>query len=259
MAYEDFTTYTEYDTPNRLSKTASRVTFTGLQLNDEVYISDDKGANHFGNFEHLFTIKITSSDASDTNMTIWTVSDTLDTFSALWVANANAIVCNIYSDSGNLALGIRDCNNYNGDWMSPIPTVGTVYYCTAKRDGSTGTIKIYSDATRTTLIDTVTITVNTALLRYIIPVSSYENASTNVISGYHEYLDLQEDVDVSAGIKLWDGSADIELVKDDTSPVKIETPGGTIGVKLVATGDGDASAIRIRVDGATTKAFKKKT
>lgn len=255
MVFEDFTTYLEHDVPNRLSETVTRVTFTNLQLNDDVYISDDKGANHFGNFEHLFTIRITASDASDTNMTIWTVSDTLDTFSALWSANDNAIVCDIYSDSGNLALSIRDCNNHNGDWMVPIPTVGTTYYCTAKRDGSTGTIKIYSDAGRTVLIDTVTITVNTALLRYIIPVSSYEDASTNKISGYHENLDLQEGVaDVSAGIKY----QGVELARDDTSPVKIETPGGTIGVKVVATNDPDASAIRVRVDGATTKSFKKK-
>jgi len=67
------------------------------------------------------------------------------------------------------------------------------------------------------------------------------------------------DVDVSAGIKVWDGTADIELVKDNTSPVKVFDGTDVIGVKLVATDDGDASAIRIRLDGSTTKAFKKKT
>lgn len=65
-----------------------------------------------------------------------------------------------------------------------------------------------------------------------------------------------QSVATSSDIFIWDGSANVELQRDDTSPVQMYNGTEIIGLKLGATGDANASAIHV-YDGTTIKAILK--
>jgi len=263
MAYEDFTTYVEFEeATNWFSVAANKIDGTAVDIDEHSYIYKDFGVNHFGDFtKHDMKVQFTSNPAGslgrlvmlgqsnvvdnmshDTDDCFYVHMDWRDSVSKTRFALFAAIA------------GVRTNDSWDG------ASLATPYYIRMSRSGTTVTLKIYTDSARTALVATLTITCKNENYRYIYAISSTDSSETPyTATGFVENLDLYEiSGDVSAGIKVWDGTADIELVKDDTSPVKIETPGGTIGVKLVAIADGDASAIRF-FDGVTTKAFKKKT
>ena len=62
--------------------------------------------------------------------------------------------------------------------------------------------------------------------------------------------------DVGSDVYYYDGSAIHELVKDDTSPVKLFNGTVTVGIKIVAVDDANASPIHV-FDGTNIKALKK--
>lgn len=259
MALEDFTTYVETDPGGKFTVAANTVTVAGVTRVHEYHIEDDKGAGHFTDYEHLVQIKMTSG-AAYSSCAAQYVTNVANTREEMKAAN-HGIVVYMYLTSTNVPkIYIMNYTNDNSDYYTGVNN--TDYWLTIKRVNATttATVKIYSDALRTVLVDTLTIESDTTAYSKVGVCCNEEKLSgTQAWSGYVKDLDLQEvEPDVSAGIKIWDGAADIELVEDNTSPVKIETPGGTIGVKLVATGHADASAIRI-FDGVATKAFKKKT
>ena len=192
MVYEDFTTYTKVEPDSIFTITASRVTCVDLDRDIDAYVYDDKEAGHFGDFEHKFTTFGDESEcAQGSVMMAWILANAvgtgknLDPQISFWL--------------NKLETGFRYTLRQNdGGWTYQNwddTTVGDqTRYITIKRDGTTLTAKIYSDAERTDLLHTLTLTVVTTTFRYIYVPSSYNANNPNMdFDGYIENLDLQEE------------------------------------------------------------------
>jgi len=93
----------------------------------------------------------------------------------------------------NIGVGNRQSSIYS-------ITVGTTYYLKIVRDESVGTYGtlycyIYSDSARTTLLDTLTLTLSTAKydFRYLYALASYNAGTAHEHSGYVENLSISDD------------------------------------------------------------------
>ena len=194
MALEDYTSYTEVDVG------ANRITFTGTdhinhrsQRNETTYLYDDKGAAHFGNFEHLVDAETDFEDAYSHGVP-WEVANALGDIRTLRDASEKLIYSSFYRDgSSNLVLRLENFDGANGTLDAYTCLANTRYYLTIERSGTTGTIKIYSDSARTTLLDTLTLTVENDTFRYIYACSSLNTAqASRDMDVIMENLDLQE-------------------------------------------------------------------
>jgi len=210
-AYEDFTTYTEVDPNTKVTVTATRVTLSQLIRNEATYVCADKGAGHFGNFEHLIDVYITDVEAGDGSSrsagAIWSLSNTVGTVSDM----ESGDILDIYisqigstDDQFNLRMvqltgGVVDGSDISGNYNA-----GTALYLTIDRTGTTVTCKIYTDASRTTLDDTLTFSGSSTTYRYLEVGVSIEATSdpNDYVTFYVENLDLQEEESVENSVTL---------------------------------------------------------
>jgi len=253
MVFEDFTTFTEVDAAGSINVAPQQIDYLPVDRNFTSYVWRDDDPGHYGNYLHYIDCMESSGHVSVAlgMLHVWGVSNTLGGF-VTWTTGQTVYLYMNAVDAVKIA--ILDSGNSNTDnWCCA--DIDQRYYLSMERNGTLCTCKTYGDAAHTDLLRTITITGQSTTFRYL-----YAGGSRNTghggrdFYGYVYNLNLNEG---STGIKIWDGTADIELTEDDTSPVKIRTPSATIGVRLVGTGHADASAIRI-FDGAATKAFKKK-
>ena len=201
---ENYTTYTEVDPDSDMTVTASRITFTnhvGFGGGGDSRVYDDKGAGFFnGNFTHLMTSRITSA-AANSWPALWVVADDLDNWNDFPGNPSDVLMSRYYYDGSNINLDIREIDGgstYNDNWGSGV--LNTIYYSKIVRDetiGTYGTIfhYIYSDAARTTLVTTLSVTLHTSKkdFRYIYGFCSAAS-STGTISGYIETLVLTQGI-----------------------------------------------------------------
>ena len=197
MTVEDFTTYFEND--GDIEKTENTVTFTTMRRDADAYVYKDFGAGHFGDFEHLFTFRLTAGEAGDISDRNWgdihTLSDGIgsvadndnDTFGVSLIQNQgiNDKVYFLLKQKENTVLVDSD--------KSALYDAGSSLYMTIKRAGTVGTLKIYSDSARTNLLETLTITCNTTTYRYLHVIRSgkWVEDPADHISGFVRNLDLQ--------------------------------------------------------------------
>ncbi|VAV82522.1 hypothetical protein MNBD_DELTA01-1618 [hydrothermal vent metagenome] len=195
MATEDLSTYTEVDPSGDLTVTSSKCTADTMASNIDVYLRDDKGASHFGDFEHLVTAEFTSNNGTTWPLnSYWALTSSASVVSQqdMITANEGLISYHIHVGGGTIQTVIKDFANGNYDiWTGA--SFATPYYMTIERSGTAMTCKIYSDSGRTTLVDTLSLTCGTQSYRYIFAIQGH--GSTEIgrsYSGYVESLDLQE-------------------------------------------------------------------
>jgi len=190
LAYEDYTTYDEVDPDSDITVAASQLTITSIPKVVVAHLTDDKGVNHFGDFEHLVNIKPITFDNSS-GVIVWGISDTYFTLSAMRTADEGINVLVFQSTPGVKSINLEDSTNDNTDgfeeWVND-----TFYYLTINRASTTTTSKIYSDSDRTDLLDTLSITSTDAAYRRIIACASFEYAGTTSATINIYNLDLQE-------------------------------------------------------------------
>lgn len=207
MANQDFTTYTETDPNGRITVSSSRITWAGLTRNEDAYVYDDKGVNHFdGDFEHLLTFFQDTGWDNNAVVVTWAIANDIDDYKglidnlkdSLTLYNQPSVVVN------RLNLVELDGGTTYTDQFSVSRTATWLLYLKIKRDesvGSFGQIQcfIYSDSGRTNLLDTLSLTLHTSKkdFRYIYGVQSFNTASALAGNGYTENLDLQEPVNVT--------------------------------------------------------------
>lgn len=185
---EDLTTYTLVGI---LGVTASKV--SGNFYGDaDRYLYKDFGTDHFDKIDLKFAGSISDSDPYGyagrmymgfTNV----VGDASD-----WGAGASIKIR--FLRSGPYGEGNYYLEMYNGpeyfDYDFCLISPGTVYYFTLTRAAGSGgaTLKIYTDAARTTLFDTLTISgLGTTKWRYFYAASGYYVNDGNVVAyGYYE-------------------------------------------------------------------------
>lgn len=188
MATEDFTTYTEVDPGEDLTVIATKITATNAIKNQEWYVTKDKEADHFGDFEHLEKVNTTASDDYG-SLGFWGLSNGSNTMGDMFTNNEGLMW--MFSHGVPPHIYLQDASNDNYDSFAC--SYSTDYYCTIKRAVTAGTVKIYSDAERTNLLDTVAITTSELKYRWIYGCISYNSGEIAAqVSGYTENLDLQE-------------------------------------------------------------------
>jgi len=191
---EDFTAYTELDPNSRFAIAASQIDADGLTRNEDAYVYADKGAGHFATpFEH--DVAVTPQATDDTAVGVfWAVSNVVDDARYWYVNNSQAISAWLYRSSSLYTIRLRqhepsaETDSY-GNY-----THATPYYCTAERTADTTMVlRIYSDASRTTLLDTLAVGVPSGrAYRYVFGANSYNSGDADAISFDVANLDLHE-------------------------------------------------------------------
>ena len=218
---QDFTTYTETDPNSHISKTASTITFTNLPRNEDAYVYKDFGSSYFTDFTIDSTIGLTAGDDSCVIM-VTTVTNSIDDARGIELASGYYLSIYMYKSGTTLGLILRECDAgtaYNSSTYSG--TIGTTYYLRLERAGTAGTLKIYSDAARSSLLTTLSLTLHTTTaFRYLYGVQTYNSGHTNkgtgtvsniAINSYSGDARLAQTFTASTN-NLWTASANVRIV-----------------------------------------------
>ncbi|MCH7662563.1 MAG: hypothetical protein IH859_01670 [Chloroflexi bacterium] len=155
MAIEDFTTYTEVDTSSRLTVTASKITGVNVDRDITAYVYDDKGVDNFNGLNIEFEIQVESaSQAASWGGCGLTVS-VVD-------SNVNWLNTDVFVRLRETSGSVFTLSLLRGDFDAEdnfTAASGTTYYCILLRTAGSDTItlEIYSDSSRTTLLDTLSV------------------------------------------------------------------------------------------------------
>ena len=201
MALEDFTTYTEDDTPAVVTVTANKVAVASMAREDASWVYDDKGASHFGaTFEHDF--EFVGGAAGLIEQGTWAVSNLITGGTSDWDVNnrqALGLVWRGNGDEGRLK-GYED-NDEDETINGSLPDDSTRRYLTVERTSETSaTCSVYSDSGRSTLVDSVTVAVTSGRrFQYVFALVPQNNATGRTSSWDVENLDLKE---AAAGLSI---------------------------------------------------------
>lgn len=207
MATEDFTTYTENDPSSQITiDSATQISITALDRNSEGYVYDNKGAAHFGgDFNHKIDFNLTSGAVSGW-VFVWALTNAVDDIKGIFDASGSCFSSRVSLLTGTASILLIELDggtNYSD--VAYTVTAGTDYYVVVDRDESIGSYgqlrqRIYSDAERTTLLNTQTVSLHTSKkdFQYIFPVNSWNSGdSSSTLTGTISNLDLQEDAVVT--------------------------------------------------------------
>ncbi len=179
---EDLSTYSEVDPNSHISATSSRMTGTNINRNETAYAYYDKGADYFDALDIDFDIKATNLDSNDI-LGVFGISNTLNHTGAFGKSDIKVI---FYKPSGG-SMGLYIIANTSDNMTI---SLDTIYYCTLERSAGSANVslKVYSDAARTTLLDTLAVTLETASTkhRYIFGISSQYTNNNYAANGYVE-------------------------------------------------------------------------
>lgn len=176
--YENFNTYTDVEPDDRIQKTSTHIDAYLIQ-SENSYVYKDFGLNYFGDFEH--SIDIRQVDDSPTNWFTgfsWGMANVIEP-----IKNGEDTKTKIavgFYQSGSSGLWKVTLNElYNGTWYvdagSNCP-INTWRYLRIEKHGTLFTCKIYSDLTRTNLIETLKLSLHTDHeFRYLYAVSTRNN------------------------------------------------------------------------------------
>jgi len=175
---EDFTTYTEVDSNDHIAVTANHIDFDAY-ANEDAYLYDDKGVDYFGDFEHRIDIKPVSYSDNDIQVNVMLLSNDIDDAYGLHFYNKTFIAITVYRIDTGFGNRISLEENYNftlhKDYCAA--SFGTWYYLTVNKAGTDLSCKIYSDSARTTLLDTLNLTLHADHhFRYIFPATTWNFA-----------------------------------------------------------------------------------
>lgn len=192
---EDFTTYEEHDPTGKITVDASRITWASLNKVDEGYVVEDMGSGHFGDFVHRFEVRLTST-VSYSEVGLWCVSNSKYSPWLIRFSQAIYVLWEHRDGYNRLRLDYKDGANPADDHTGPgVVQKNETYYLTVERSGGSVTCKIFSDAERTVLVDTLSITmfVPERTYRYLFGFAGFDADATNYpTSGYVENLLLVE-------------------------------------------------------------------
>lgn len=188
----DYTICTVVDPNGRFAITENGIVVTGLARNEDAYACWDFGADYFKHdFEHDFKVKLTGHSGAG-SFYPWSLINVLDDLKGITDASGDWLTVSCYCSGGVYQIYCLECDGGTiyGDGDYFVAAVDTQYYCTIKRDETVGTfgtlyLYIYTDASRSTLVDTLTVTLHTSKkdFRYLCPIQCWHSGSTATISG----------------------------------------------------------------------------
>ena len=161
----DYTTFTKNDPNSHLGIVGTDHLDFDAYRNEDCYLYKDYGVDYFGDFDnHKVDIWLSRTSDSGSQGTVWMLSDDIDDVKGLKDANKDYIrVYVVYSDKLNQRIWLEEC--YNGvTYVDDYFTDTFDYnwrYITIEKSGTSLICKIYSDSARTTLLDTLSLTLHT--------------------------------------------------------------------------------------------------
>lgn len=249
MSLQNYTTYTETDPNSRYTVTSTKIDVAGLDRSEDAHVYKDFGAGAFsGDFEHKVTVYVNSSSQTSSVARAWMLTNAVDDVNGLRGAAENYIEAYISKASGAIAtVTIAEYYSTNAIDTSINLSLDTPYYLTIVRDEAVGTYGtlycyIYSDSGRTTLVDTLTLTLRAAIdFRYVYGANSFNNSTTGfAFTGYVENLDINR-TDVfatTASLTLTANAADVDLDKNiaaSTASLTLTANAATVNAALNIT------------------------
>jgi hypothetical protein len=201
VSKEDYTAYTETDPNSRYTVTVNNIDVAGLLRNEDAWVVDDKGINHFdADFEHLVDAEFLSGTSGGL-VTAWMVADAINDINGL-LSDAGESYLAVWGTAVGAVPVIRVIEVVGTSlyFDSYIVSYNTPYYLRIKRDESIGTYGqiqcfIYSDSARTILVYTLVLALHAKNdFRYIYGVNSGNKGTTESITATISNLDLQEAV-----------------------------------------------------------------
>lgn len=187
MALVDFTTFTEVDPNNDITVTPTKCDVSTMRRDVKAYVRKDYGADYFADFTHQLTVQVAPSDA-DCAVNFWGLSNGANTFGEQETNNDGlAITVNRYG-AAEYQLFLFDLETVRSDYT--VISTNTPYYLTVYRRGNVLTCDIYTDADRTILYDSLTVSCNETGYRYLYGVMSRDASGSAALTGYCENLDL---------------------------------------------------------------------
>ena len=204
---ENFTSYTETDPNAHIAVTASRVTWSLQNRNEDAYVYKDKGAAYFSdNFNCKLTVKFTDGATLSASVIlgVWSITNLIDDLNGIDTANGDFLaIISANNTTVDYALQMVECDagtQYLSTAYTLTPTGYTspTVYLTIVRDEAVGTygtlyLYIYSDAARTTLLNTQSLALHTSKkdFRYIFTSHSWNTGEASLYqSGYAEGLEV---------------------------------------------------------------------
>ncbi len=152
----DYMTFTESDPTSQLAVSASCVVFNNLETrNTSVYLYKSQPTS--GDFFYTIDTVLNTSDVFSGETLIWGVSNSATLTYDDW---SDGLLLGIYHNGG-MFLKLK---YVGGTYDTSVQlTKGTRYYVRVSRTGTTLKADIYSDAAMTTLVDTLTKTLSSAV------------------------------------------------------------------------------------------------
>lgn len=184
-AASGFLLFTEVDPNNIMTVEENKVSVNAPHQNTETYIYRDYGLNHFNALDVKFRLKEVSMNSVDSIFVPLVIGNAVDDSYHLAGYKIVLLMKSVY-DSYRLYLYLMNgtsiiANDY-GSY-----SLNTNYYVRLERaaGSTTVTLKIYSDSTYTTLLDTLSITDANAntLMRYILFLNCYNNGDSYTATG----------------------------------------------------------------------------
>lgn len=173
---EDFTSYTSFGiwtqwgiegSPLNIDIISDREVEFYACKNGKTYLYYDKGADYFSDFIHNVDVTPLTTEVGSVAY-CWMLSNTLEDAHTLKETSSNYIAVLFEKDGSNLILKLEECRSGTLYSDSSILSLGTKYYLRIEKVSTALTCKIYSDAERTTLLDTLALTLGSDYsLRYI--------------------------------------------------------------------------------------------
>lgn len=195
MALQDFLTYTEVDPNGRITVAKNKI--DAFLARDEIaYLHSGNlfGVDHFGNFEHLVKATMQSKTANPSTVSCYMLSNDLGDEKGLSDANKTFINVRLNNNSDGdefVALFTRHAGATRSDNFAA--ALATPYYLTIKKVGTALTCMIYSDATRETLLATLSVVCHADhKYRYVFGCASLNTGTAGRLDADIEDLDLQE-------------------------------------------------------------------
>ena len=192
MSTEDLTTWVETDGGGDLTVTASKVDVVTQLNNVTNRVTLDRGAGYYsGDFDHDFEHNITAASGEPTAFFIGVstgLADLRTGFSlACYFETGNLTPYLVDQDSGAATDAFDGGSNLSG---------ATLYYSSLSRVGNTLYWDIYSNSSRTTLVQTMTIAiVNTSEnYRYAYAMSGDNDGSSTSFTYFVQNIDFKEAV-----------------------------------------------------------------
>ena len=215
MVYEDFTTFTEVDeAADRIQKTANHIDHLAYR-NETTYLYKDYGADHFGDFTHKIKVKAVSASATTAFGAVWALADQLGNIS--WLKTNNYVSIDVEFQRQDSACVVILRENHNGSeyydyWAGA--SWDTWYYIKIVKSGTSLNAYIYSDSDYSTLVDTLTLTLQADhTLKYLYGCNTYDDDTTPYLTADIENFDIGETVQYT---KTFTADALIEAEKTKT-------------------------------------------